>query len=105
MGRLRTYISPGLMLVFTIILIPNEYIHLIYGHEDTHHVFNSDPTFENHHHHCQILSHRFSIFLNDYRPLTASTQVYYRFVAVSLYQAETGQVHYNLSPRSPPLFL
>ncbi|MGD0709827.1 MAG: hypothetical protein ABR968_01455 [Bacteroidales bacterium] len=55
--RIRQYIAVFLLLAISLFIVPKEYIHNFYGHDDTHDITSKDVTIANIHHHCQILNY------------------------------------------------
>ena len=44
-------------MTISLFIVPKEYIHDSYRHDDTHDIASKDITFTNIHHHCQILNY------------------------------------------------
>lgn len=55
--RLRQYIAVFFLLTISLFIVPKEYIHDIYGNDDTKDIQSKDASFTNTHHHCQILNY------------------------------------------------
>jgi len=53
----RKYIAILLLLTISLFIVPKEYIHDFYGHNDTQDISGKDITLNNSHHHCQILNY------------------------------------------------
>lgn len=93
-----------LSLVFSILLIPKEYIHDLYGHEDTpcgkHN--ESAPHVEKKHTHCQILKFEASIFYKKDIAIKFSEK--YNGKEISLKTEECKNFYlFNISQfRAPP---
>jgi hypothetical protein len=55
--RIRQYIAVFLLLTISLFIVPKEYIHDFYGHDDTRDIQSKETTLTNIHHHCQILNY------------------------------------------------
>lgn len=55
--RFRQYIVVFLLMTISLFIVPKEYIHDTYGHEDTKDIQSKDASLTNTHHHCQILNY------------------------------------------------
>lgn len=64
MFKVKRYISILLLVGFLPVLTPKEYIHDLFGHEDTHENYNSALTIDKAHKHCSILQVTFSTFVS-----------------------------------------
>lgn len=66
-GRYRSYIAIFLLAVISLVIIPKEFIHALYDHEDTpHNVCQDHPKgahIETQHHHCDLLQFQVPPFL------------------------------------------
>ena len=98
-------IAITLLAVLGIILIPREYIHALYGHEDTHCVPHSGYTLEKAHHHCKILQVTFPVFLDQYQTLLPEADLASSCsISISSSQFQ-GQCPALPNLRAPPLFI
>ena len=100
--RIR-HIASGLILIFIIALIPNEYVHFLYGHEDTHCHYHPELTLEKRHHHCQILRHQFSVFVDVIIPRVPDKPCFPESPVIPDNHFSFSNSHSHFSPRSPPL--
>lgn len=100
--RIR-HIASGLILTFIIALIPNEYVHFLYGHEDTHCHYHPELTLEKRHHHCQILRHQFSVFVDVIIPRVPDKPCFPENPVIPDNHFFFSNSHSHYSPRSPPL--
>jgi hypothetical protein len=64
MSKLNRYISFLLLVCFLPVVTPKEFIHDLFGHEDTQDHYHSAVTIEKIHKHCSILQISFSIFIS-----------------------------------------
>jgi hypothetical protein len=57
-------IASVLLGIFSVFLIPKEFVHALYGHTDTHEIVSvgSDKTIGAHHIHCGFLTYEASLF-------------------------------------------
>ena len=67
MLKISRYISILLLVNFLPFVIPKEYIHELFGHEDSLDRYHSDLTFEKAHKHCGILQITTSSFVRNSR--------------------------------------
>jgi hypothetical protein len=64
MVKVNRYISILLLVSFLPFVIPKEYIHDLFGHEDTHDDYHPSLIFEKKHTHCSILQITLSTFIS-----------------------------------------
>jgi len=64
MFKVNRYISILLLVSFFPVLTPKEFIHDLFGHEDTHDVYHPDLSIEKQHRHCSIFQVTFSSFVS-----------------------------------------
>lgn len=64
MIKMNRYISIFLLVCFLPVLTPKEFIHNLFGHEDTNDIYHSSITIEKQHRHCGILQITFSSFIS-----------------------------------------
>jgi hypothetical protein len=64
MFKVNRYISILLLVCFLPVVTPREFIHDLFGHEDTHDDYHPAVTFEKAHKHCSILQITFSSFIS-----------------------------------------
>ncbi|MGA2822857.1 MAG: hypothetical protein ABSE72_04960 [Bacteroidales bacterium] len=65
MSKVNRYISILLLVCFLPVVTPKEFIHDLFGHEDTLDHYHSDITIEKIHKHCSIFQISFSIFISS----------------------------------------
>lgn len=97
--NLRQNIASGLMFLLCIILMPVDYIHEIYGHDDTHCHPHTQMTFDKQHHHCELLQYRFSLFLDDYLTVQVYASNHYKHLIIPIITDPAPEVHFNLPPQ------
>ncbi|MGA3013452.1 MAG: hypothetical protein ABSD71_05400 [Bacteroidales bacterium] len=105
MKKIDQYISILLLVCFLPIVTPKEFVHDLFGHEDTIDHYHSDVTIEKVHKHCEILQITFSSFLS-------SLKIFFQKKEVNdcLYfypqQSFIPEISVNLSSlRAPPTYL
>jgi hypothetical protein len=83
---------------------PKEFIHDLFGHEDTIDHYHSDATIEKIHKHCSILQISFSIFISSLKSFFQKTEIdkcTYSFQQ----QSSIPEISVNLSfLRAPPSY-
>jgi hypothetical protein len=66
-----------LLAVFLPVLTPAEFIHDLFGHEDTHDIFQPISTIDKAHRHCQVLQITFSSFISDSNDVPVENEYYH----------------------------
>jgi hypothetical protein len=56
-----------MLLTITLFVVPKEYIHDLYGHEDTRDISHQQQTFEKAHRHCEILGYNTPHYIFQYK--------------------------------------
>ncbi|HEV7231145.1 MAG TPA: hypothetical protein VGO45_07450 [Bacteroidia bacterium] len=108
MAQLNKYIACFLICVFSFAIVPKEFIHVLYGHEDTtdHNVPPSAKTplvVSSQHIHCELLNFETDVFYLDAAPAFSSPQsILYTYATLPLRDAGSGSPVY-ISLRGPPL--
>lgn len=106
--RLRSYIAMLLLLIISTVIMPKEFIHAFFDHEDTPHNIcdshTSDVHVEEKHHHCEFLKFQVPpFFVSVSIPQLTSEVTTVEYTA--LVTRSQPQHSYNLSPlRGPPSF-
>ena len=106
MIKIRRFISILLLASFLPVIIPREFVHDMFGHDDTPDQYHGGITIEKVHKHCSILQITFSTFLAYLKisiPEKNFTGSFYSFTKSSF----VPSISVNLSSlRAPPaLFL
>jgi hypothetical protein len=104
MNRITRYISILLLVSFLPILTPREFIHDLFGHEDTFDAYHSALVIERVHTHCSILQVTFSTFISTLKVFSVKKEVSncpYAFSRTLFIPAIS--VHLS-SLRAPPLY-
>jgi hypothetical protein len=99
----RNKLSLFLLLCLSLVIIPNEYLHAIYGHEDTECHSGPDQGFNAMHRHCKILQHHFSIFSSDSGITRNFTVFHYRVKSARALEGPEKPAQFLLTVRGPPL--
>lgn len=103
MVKVNRYISILLLVCFLPIVTPKEFIHDLFGHEDTIDHYHSDITIEKIHKHCSILQVTFSSFLSSLKIFFQKKEVNDCLYTYSP-QSFIPEISVNLSfLRAPPL--
>lgn len=105
-GRLRSYIAIFLLMVISMVVVPKEFIHALYDHEDTPHDICADHHKGIHvepaHHNCELLKFQVFPFYASFVHIDLSTEVTridFQLPVTSILHSDT----YNLSQlRGPP---
>jgi len=79
MFRIKKYIPILLLASFLPFVIPKEYIHDLFGHEDTQDEYQSSLILEKHHTHCSILQITLSNFLSTSNTVCFKNEPYHSF--------------------------
>jgi hypothetical protein len=69
MLRIRQNTALFLLVCFLPVITPKEFIHSLFGHEDTHCLYHSDLTIGTVHRHCSILQITSSTFVHEHKAL------------------------------------
>jgi hypothetical protein len=100
---LRKYISYFLLLTISLFIVPKEYIHDIYNHQDTRCFEHQQSSFEKAHIHCEILKYNtphycfsYQIFLLPFAFLQGT------FSAFQLHSRFIQMLH-HFDLRAPPI--
>jgi len=103
MFKLNRYLSILLLACFLPVVTPREFIHELFGHEDTQDIFHSTPTIEKIHQHCSLLRVTFSTFVPHLQPFLLQKVLNIAFYSLPHFSFIPG-ISVNLSfLRGPPL--
>jgi len=104
MSKLARYISILLLASFLPFVIPKEYIHDLFGHEDTHDEFHPSLIIEKQHTHCSILQITLSNFISDLKSFFLKSEPFCTFYIFPESSFIPG-ISVNLSNlRAPPSY-
>jgi len=79
MFKIKKYIPILLLASFLPFVIPKEYIHDLFGHEDTHDEYHPSLVIEKRHTHCSILQITLSNFLSTLKNVFFKSEPDYTF--------------------------
>ena len=100
----RVYIARSLLLVFSIILIPKEFIHDLYGHEDTRCIPGAQATLEPKHHHCAILQIIASVFNTPAATSLSPSDLIQKGTVITVVSSVTFPILFYYNLRAPHRF-
>ncbi len=106
-SRFHTLVAAVLVACFSVYLVPNELVHALYGHEDTHHHECETPggpsAVSTHHTHCDFLSYEGDLFTaaSSTDCPVSSEHAFAFFIAETAHAGNPAAVVH--SPRGPPL--
>ena len=104
MFKVKQYFSILLLVSFLPVLVPKEYIHDLFGHEDTFENYQSALTIEKAHKHCSILQVSFSCFVSFQKNYLRG-QEFNNAVYIFPHQSFIPELSVHLSYlRGPPLY-
>jgi len=102
MLRIRQNIALFLLVCFLPVVTPKEFIHSLFGHEDTHCHYHPDLTIEKAHRHCGILQVTASSFVSEFKTVLPG-KIVNNFVCFFPDQSFISGISYHLSfLRAPP---
>ena len=102
MGKLKSGLSVLLLVVLGLALTPMEYVHSLYGHEDTHCLPHSAPCIGEAHHHCKILQLIPYVFLDAGKQVDPAKYSLSGSIIFDLYREAAISAIFKSSPRAPP---
>jgi hypothetical protein len=102
MFGLRLYIARSLLLVFSIILVPKEFIHSLYGHEDTRCIPGAQVTLGPKHHHCAILQIVASVFNTPATITLSLTDHLLKGTVITIVSSVPFLILFYFNLRAPP---
>jgi hypothetical protein len=102
MSGLRINIARSLLLVFSVILVPREFIHGLYGHEDTRCVPGSEPTLEQKHHHCAILQIEAPVFNTPAATSLSPSEPVQNAIVLTAISSVVFTILFYFNLRAPP---
>ena len=102
MRKLKSGFSVFMLVVLGLALTPMEYVHSLYGHEDTHCLPHSSPGIGKAHQHCKILQLIPYVFLNAGKLSVPAKHSYSGSLYADLYKGAVISPVFKSSPRAPP---
>jgi hypothetical protein len=75
MNKIPRYISILLIVSFLPVIIPREFVHNLFGHDDTCDFYHAAKTIEKAHTHCSILQITFSTFISSLKNFLPQNEV------------------------------
>jgi hypothetical protein len=101
--RIARHISVFILVCFLPVITPKEYIHDLFGHEDTPDLYHPATIVEKAHKHCTILHFVFHSFVSLLKPFLAGEDPFQSLLTVASRSFIPG-LSVNLSSlRAPPL--
>ena len=102
MHSFRHHISLILLIFFSIVLIPGEYIHLLYNHRDTECHPGKSAVFDKIHKHCKLLQYKFSNFSNLFVSIQGSFRFVFKIFRLPAKECVLQNIQRVFSTRAPP---
>ncbi|MBI3511010.1 MAG: hypothetical protein HY064_10130 [Bacteroidetes bacterium] len=104
--RLKQAFAISLLVCFSVFLIPQEFVHALYGHTDTHHAptgAGEKNTWSKKHIHCSFLTYEGSAFISSDHAAGSFTQNFFFFLPDADFNCP-GLIFPSLpAPRGPPI--
>ena len=89
-------------MTISLLIVPKEFIHDLYGHEDTRDIPSKDITLTNSHHHCQILNYTTPHYIFQYKISLLSVSFIQRAVLPYRQFSYIIPCHNYFNLRAPP---